>query len=684
MALPIRLIVGPTNLFEIPLEAQSLDITLDRNASAFPTPDNILKRFAVDGNIPTIGIEIGGILVDDDVTFESDSKININQGGAIGINFASNMPTKINSTPLLHIDDIVPMSNEYWLRTRLRNDIDDIAITDDKTVVDIKNTPIDAFGDTYDPSITAYIGKHVEDTGADVDHPSSGTYSAGVTSIEVDDASAMFIGQRLTKDDGTYIGTVTNIVSDTITISEGIQVDLADGTDLSYPRSSLWGPTGLVGGIIDGDMDSDAEKIATIELDRVEIPITKEHFYFISAYGVPPLEETFRNTRLRFKPNFWKASKTSSSWIYLNFDPDTPAHSTFQSGPLTGQYPSVTQKSSHEQRFDRNGNLTSCLTGPPVVVNVPIGQITAYAADAYNNSPANALAAIVEYALKLTDSAMFYGALTSSDAGSATTLAGTFDVTRNGPMLLVTQKDLPLNQTTPLSSSLSRVYNNGYLARPITPCNKIKESNRINSYIGGVTQGTELARFEYFMDGTNDHTSGVSNKGKSAGDKVQDLMGIISNANKDRDLIRGIQIPYDSLIQSDAVTPTARNFFLTFGQQSLADKGSVNNTIPASRKMTPATLPSELGGDRPDDAEESWLESIGLGVVDDVVDAVGLLGEFIGSLIVDGFITLYSEPHGNEAGMRIIPEKFHVRYDAGNNYYAFNLRLLASDFVIGV
>ena len=39
---------------------------------------------------------------------------------------------------------------------------------------------------------------------------------------------------------------------------------------------------------------------------------------------------------------------------------------------------------------------------------------------------------------------------------------------------------------------------------------------------------------------------------------------------------------------------------------------------------------------------------------------------------------------GNSGGIRIIPEKLHVRYDAGNNYYAFNLELMASDYVIGV
>jgi hypothetical protein len=38
----------------------------------------------------------------------------------------------------------------------------------------------------------------------------------------------------------------------------------------------------------------------------------------------------------------------------------------------------------------------------------------------------------------------------------------------------------------------------------------------------------------------------------------------------------------------------------------------------------------------------------------------------------------------NDGGIRIIPEKLHVRYDAGNNYYAFNLELLVSDYVMGV
>ena len=94
MALPIRLIVGPDNLMEIPLEAQSLDISVDRNASAFPTPNNIVGRIAIDTNIPSIAIDINGVFQDDtsasiDVG-TTKSKIS---GGDIVFNFASAMPT---------------------------------------------------------------------------------------------------------------------------------------------------------------------------------------------------------------------------------------------------------------------------------------------------------------------------------------------------------------------------------------------------------------------------------------------------------------------------------------------------------------------------------------------------------------------------------------------------------------
>ena len=65
MAIPIKLITGDKSII-VDLEAQSVDMAIDRNVSAFPTPANILKRFAVDTNIPRITMEINGILIDDD------------------------------------------------------------------------------------------------------------------------------------------------------------------------------------------------------------------------------------------------------------------------------------------------------------------------------------------------------------------------------------------------------------------------------------------------------------------------------------------------------------------------------------------------------------------------------------------------------------------------------------------
>ena len=51
MAIPIRLLAGVNSEIQVDLNAQTIDIGIDRNISAFPTPDNLLERFAVDTNI---------------------------------------------------------------------------------------------------------------------------------------------------------------------------------------------------------------------------------------------------------------------------------------------------------------------------------------------------------------------------------------------------------------------------------------------------------------------------------------------------------------------------------------------------------------------------------------------------------------------------------------------------------
>ncbi len=92
-----------------------------------------------------------------------------------------------------------------------------------------------------------------------------------------------------------------------------------------------------------------------------------------------------------------------------------------------------------------------------------------------------------------------------------------------------------------------------------------------------------------------------------------------------------------------------------------------------------------LTGDTGGNIDESQKE----GFFDQVIDAVvpetiqSLVG-FLTNLLADTFLTLKTKGHGNDGGIRIMPEKLHVRYDAGNNYYAFTLLLVATDFVIGV
>ena len=71
-------------------------------------------------------------------------------------------------------------------------------------------------------------------------------------------------------------------------------------------------------------------------------------------------------------------------------------------------------------------------------------------------------------------------------------------------------------------------------------------------------------------------------------------------------------------------------------------------------------------------------------ILSDTFPNIHAFGEFLIGTLETVYVTLTAEKHGNQGGIRIIPEKFHVRYDAGNKYYAYSLKLKASDFVIGV
>ena len=172
------------------------------------------------------------------------------------------------------------------------------------------------------------------------------------------------------------------------------------------------------------------------------------------------------------------------------------------------------------------------------------------------------------------------------------------------------------------------------------------------------------------------------NSARSAGDKVQDLIGLVSNSEKNIDMFRGIQIPYDSLVTSSGVTATARNFFLTFGSLPQSQKTSDENTRAASQLMNQFLLTGDEGGNADDDGANSWFDKI---TGDLGIEKLQSIVGFFADVIEDLFVTIPgTQAHGNDGGIRIMPEKLHVRYDAGNNYYAFTMLLVATDFVIGV
>jgi hypothetical protein len=266
-----------------------------------------------------------------------------------------------------------------------------------------------------------------------------------------------------------------------------------------------------------------------------------------------------------------------------------------------------------------------------------------------NQSPAEGLALLLSQALALTTT--FTKTATNDsftlNPTDTSTLAATFNVTRNNSIVLIEQTYKP---QTPVEHP--EVFND-----------RLKETVNIQAF-------NSISAFSSL--GT-----------KSAGDKAQDLIGLISNSSTNTgDLFKGIQIPYDSLITSSGVTGVARNFFLTFGEIPASEKTSLSNTRAASDTMLGLQLTGDAGGNKTDRSNneksllEEWFGSAG--------EAIESLVGFVTTAISDIFITLKSDAHGNDGGIRIIPEKLHVRYDAGNNYYAYSLLLVATDFVIGV
>jgi hypothetical protein len=280
------------------------------------------------------------------------------------------------------------------------------------------------------------------------------------------------------------------------------------------------------------------------------------------------------------------------------------------------------------------------------IIDVPIGGLV----DTASSNPAVNLAKVVEQAL--TDSTLLSANISSTKLTPTNdkTLTDVFDVERKESVIILTQKYVA---ETPI-------------AHPEVFTARVKALFNPQVFQSDGTFST-FARH-------------------SAGDKAQNLIGLVSNTDKAVDLFRGIQIPYDSLITSSGINGVARNFFLTFGNVPASEKGSLSNTRAASTSMNNLILDASAAGGNVADAgtrEKGLLE----GLIDYAIpESIQTFTGFLTSAAKDMWVGLgdRSVSRRNDGGIRIIPEKLHVRYDAGNNYYAFNLVLVATDFVIGV
>jgi hypothetical protein len=663
VAIPIRLTLANAK-DQIDLVAQSIDMSINRNVSAFPTPNNFLQRFAVDTNVPSIKIDINGIFVDDE-------GLNVDAGNSVifdaepmrtMINFGALLPTKPNQNTGFR--SLGVPSNSFGEGTTL---IEHQFVANEDIPKGQKSTI----------RLLAPSGSIYQTASADTEQinvnpfsmfKSSAAYSSGVTSIvlthtyntAVKAEDILNVGDKLVKEDGTTtIGTIQSISNNTVTFTFATSTTLAldERIHVALRAYNHAGEElGFVSYLIDDPVIDDGDDaVFTLGLtDTNNGIVSLGQPIFINQ--APNILERFRQQSIKFIPSYWLENPPvrgllADSSMERAPSPHGPRNSTTDNGnvPRVGirlefdlSNPYTDSPTLSRKAFEGPININRDAADMDALINVPIQDI-----DTADN-PALAMAEQIQKAL---DGTVISGDIVEANypgfnlAGDKT-LESVFSITRNGVLFLIEQKyrpEIEILHPSCLSPDLTDLF---------------------------------IVDLQFHSPGTTPTQSR-----KSAGDKVQDLIGLVSNSNRNTDLLRGIQIPYDSLVQSSGVTGVARNFFLTFGEIETNLKGSEGNNRSANKPMQNLLLGMSDGG-AGDESPDNWYDKFIEPVIPNEIEAV------FGFLVGAGqqmWVTLTDQPaRGNDGGMRIIPEKLHVRYDAGNNYYAFNLELMASDYVIGV
>tara|TARA_R100001015_G_C4634780_1_gene202075 strand:- start:246 stop:2255 length:2010 start_codon:yes stop_codon:yes gene_type:complete len=669
MAIPIKILAGHDGEIAVDLEAQSIDMVIDRNISAFPTPNNLLKRIAIDTNIPRVTMEINGILTDDegiDVTRASgvEDLISVTPMRTL-INFGSLMPTEPNSnfTPVkraLGTNRPVADTLELFVRNSLSrnstNTVEDL---------DIDPTLVTAAGVLQ---MVTKIQTNLKFTGAhSVGATGALAVSASISGVSTPANVLISKDDRIVKSTGELIGIVQSVTDTTVTFTAGIAHSISANDllfasakcfnhrneFLGYTTNLTFNTTGAKN-ITSVDLTLD-RKIESDILEGTRLTFNKSN---------DSLENLLHHNCVKIIPSYWledssrgptgsdpRSDVAFSNNVYPKYGikfifdaTKTPAIAGGSDTPALNTGNQIFERTSFHQGYCTPPALDAAFRDLEILI--PIKGITTLPD---NQSPAEGLALLLSQALALTTTftkTAKNDSFTLNPTGTST-LAATFNVTRNNSIVLIEQTYKP---QTPVEHP--EIFND-----------RLKETVNIQAF-------NSISAFSSF---------GI----KSAGDKAQDLIGLISNSSTNTgDLFKGIQIPYDSLITSSGVTGVARNFFLTFGEIPASEKTSLSNTRAASDTMLGLQLTGDAGGNKTDRSDneksllEEWFGSAG--------EAIESLVGFVTTAISDIFITLKSDAHGNDGGIRIIPEKLHVRYDAGNNYYAYSLLLVATDFVIGV
>jgi len=315
---------------------------------------------------------------------------------------------------------------------------------------------------------------------------------------------------------------------------------------------------------------------------------------------------------IRFLPMYWRNNSPRGNFTFIVLD----FNSTVSNRAGGSAVPTVS--TDVKKAWAENGN---------VHINVPVGNVEA---GATNGNPASTLALIIKDALELTTNITANGHF---GVPGAKRVADAFTVTTsqhaNGQQIVRIE---------------DKFQNENYARTPLDP-----DFN--NDFSPSILSSGLPSRYSF---------------GKSAGDKAQDLLGLISNSRKESDLLRGIQIPYHSLVQSNDITPVVRNLFLTYGKLTPAEKDSRNNSRPAT---LPMRVSNTVGED--EDGRSTGLLS---NLVDGLIDYFG-----------EAWATLAGKSAvGNQGGLSVVPTKLHIKKEGADGTYRYDLQLMSADHVIGV